>query len=213
MPFSTIDYFCNKKLLVKKKTLSCDKVFFNCLWAMKKIFSAVLRILYQWDIAARYDIRLLPYDILASQAWYNIRSFICRRRISSHDSAISYRRYITRSTRNGYRWKKSPLSVDKSDFFSWRRRRDLKLLRNPSCGSRKNLRGSPTPFLDFFDRCANPFSLHPLRGAQKRSPRRSPSLGFIPFFHIKITGTKTVSVILAQKEGFEPSRRLPDLLP
>ena len=83
----------------------------------------------------------------------------------------------------------------------------------PSCGSRKNLRGSPTPFLDFFDRCANPFSLHPLRGAQKRSPRRSPSLGFIPFFYIKITGTKTVSVILAQKEGFEPSRRLPDLLP
>ena len=32
-------------------------------------------------------------------------------------SAISYRRYITRSARNGYHWKKSPLSVDKSDFF------------------------------------------------------------------------------------------------
>ena len=31
--------------------------------------------------------------------------------------AISYRRYITRSERNGYHWKKSPLSVDKSDFF------------------------------------------------------------------------------------------------
>ena len=31
--------------------------------------------------------------------------------------AISYRRYITRSARNGYHWKKSPLSVDKSDFF------------------------------------------------------------------------------------------------
>ena len=31
----------------------------------------------------RYDIRLAPYDILASQAWYNIRSFICRRHISS----------------------------------------------------------------------------------------------------------------------------------
>ena len=30
---------------------------------------------------------------------------------------ISYRRYITRSERNGYHWKKSPLSVDKSDFF------------------------------------------------------------------------------------------------
>ena len=31
--------------------------------------------------------------------------------------AIWYRRYITRSDRNGYHWKKSPLSVDKSDFF------------------------------------------------------------------------------------------------
>ena len=95
----------------------------------------------------------------------------------------------------------------------WRRRRDLKLLCNPSCGSRKNLRGSPTHLLDFFDRCANPFSLHPLRGAPKRSPRRSPALGFIPIFAQKNNGHQTVSVILAQKEGFEPSRRLPDLLP
>ena len=59
----------------------------------------------------------LPYDILATQAWYNIRSFICRRHISSHDSAISYRRYITRSTRNGYHWKSEPLPVDKSSLF------------------------------------------------------------------------------------------------
>ena len=29
----------------------------------------------------------------------------------------SYRRYITRSVRNGYHWKKSLLSVDKKDFF------------------------------------------------------------------------------------------------
>ncbi len=62
------------------------------------------------------------------------------------------------------------------------------MLCNPSCGSRKNLRGSPTHFLDFFDRCANPFSLHPLRGAPKRSPRRSPSLGFIPIFAQKNNG-------------------------
>ena len=26
-----------------------------------------------------------PYDIIATQAWYNIRSFICRRHISSHE--------------------------------------------------------------------------------------------------------------------------------
>ena len=34
--------------------------------------------------------------------------------------AISYRRHIARSARNGYHWKKSPLSVDKSDFFHGR---------------------------------------------------------------------------------------------
>ena len=32
---------------------------------------------------SRYDIGLTPYDILAFQVWYNIRSFICRRHISS----------------------------------------------------------------------------------------------------------------------------------
>ena len=45
-------------------------------------------------------------------------------------------------------------------FLSWRRRRDLKVRRTPSCGSRKNLRGSPTHFLDFFDRCAKNTRLH-----------------------------------------------------
>ena len=58
-----------------------------------------------------------PHDIFALQIWYNIRSFICRRHISSHDSAILYRRYITRSTRNGYHWKSEPLPVDKSSLF------------------------------------------------------------------------------------------------
>ena len=36
----------------------------------------------KWYIATQYDIRLPPYDILASQAWYNIRSLICSRHIS-----------------------------------------------------------------------------------------------------------------------------------
>ena len=42
-------------------------------------------------------------------------------------------------------------------IFVLRRRRDLKLRSSPSCGARKNLRAKA--FLDFFDRCANAFSM------------------------------------------------------
>ena len=37
----------------------------------------------KWYIAGAIWYTALPYDILAMQAWYNIRSFICRRHISS----------------------------------------------------------------------------------------------------------------------------------
>ena len=47
-----------------------------------------------------------------------------------HRRWISYWRYITRSKRNGYHWKKSPLSADKSDFF-----------RGAGYGSRTRLHG------------------------------------------------------------------------
>ena len=58
--------------------------------------------------------------------------------------AISYRRYITRSARNGYHCKKPKAAALLDDcFLSWRRRRDLKLLCNPSCGARKNSRAHP----------------------------------------------------------------------
>ena len=40
-------------------------------------------------------------------------------------SAISYRRYITRSVRNGYHCKKPLLSGRQKRFFTWRSRRDL----------------------------------------------------------------------------------------
>ena len=38
---------------------------------------------FQWYIADAIWYTALPYDILATQAWYNIRSFICRKHISS----------------------------------------------------------------------------------------------------------------------------------
>ena len=37
----------------------------------------------KWYIACAICYTALPYDILATQAWYNIRSFICRRHLSS----------------------------------------------------------------------------------------------------------------------------------
>ena len=102
-------------------------------------------------------------------------------------------------------------------LFTWRRRRDLKLLRNPSCGARKNPSGASALFLDFFDRCAHPCSLHRLRRAPRRGPRRIRRSGSNPVFPHKKTKAATLLddcfFVLAQKEGFEPSRRLPDLLP
>ena len=96
--------------------------------------------------------------------------------------AISYRRYITRSARNGYHCKKPLLSGRQKRFFTWRRRRDLKLLRNPSCGARKNPSGASALFLGFFDRCAHPYSLHRLRRARRRCPRRIRRSGSNPVF-------------------------------
>ena len=96
--------------------------------------------------------------------------------------AISYRRYITRSARNGYHCKKPLLSTRQKRFFTWRRRRDLKLLCNPSCGARKNPRALLALFLDFFDRCAHPYSLHRLRRAPRRCPRRNRRSGSNPVF-------------------------------
>ena len=56
-------------------------------WATKKIFLLFLRMNSNSHIndisLTRYDIRLAPHDILAMQVWYNIRSIICRRHISS----------------------------------------------------------------------------------------------------------------------------------
>ena len=46
--------------------------------------------------------------------------FICRRHISSLDRAISYRRYITRSARNGYHCKNPLLSTRQKRVFTWR---------------------------------------------------------------------------------------------
>ena len=45
------------------------------------------------------------YNIFAAQTWYNIRSFICRRHISSH--AVRYHTTGISSvlSRNGYHWK------------------------------------------------------------------------------------------------------------
>ncbi len=58
------------------------------------------------DVEPRGCRMVLPYGesgrrVCAGKTGY-FRSCICRRHISSHDSAISYRRYITRSARNGY---------------------------------------------------------------------------------------------------------------
>ena len=131
-------------------------------------FSDMMHLLRKYDVAplCAAMMRCLPqcaarHTSLGTAVIIGAANIICRRQTS---------------------FKKRTFVGRQKCVFCWRRRRDLKLLRNPSCGSRKNLRGSPTHFLDFFDRCANPFSLHPLRGAQKRSPRRSPALGFIPIF-------------------------------
>ena len=62
-----------------------------------------------YGVAVWYISTPWKYDIISVPSY--------AKRISSHDSAISYRRYITRPARNGYHWKKPPLSVDKSGFF------------------------------------------------------------------------------------------------
>ena len=61
------------------------------------------------------------------------------------------------------------------------------MLRNPSCGARKNLRALLALFLDFFDRCAHPCSLHRLRRAPRRGPRRIRRSGSNPVFPHKKT--------------------------
>ena len=81
------------------------------------------------------------------------------------------------------------------------------MLRNPSCGARKNPRALPALFLDFFDRCAHPYSLHRLRRARRRCPRRNRRSGSNPVLpHIKTKSSRPVGrllFVLAQKEGFE----------
>ena len=64
------------------------------------------------------DFERVPRNLVIRCAHNNLRSFICRRHISSHDSAISYRRYITRSARNGYHCKKPLLSGRQKRFFT-----------------------------------------------------------------------------------------------
>ncbi len=63
------------------------------------------------------------------------------------------------------------------------------MLRNPSCGARKNPRETPSLFLDFFDRYAHPCSLHLLRSARRRCPRLNRRSGSTEFY-IKITDTE-----------------------
>ena len=87
---------------------------------------------------------------------------------------------------------------------------DLKLLRNPSFGARKNRLACA--FLDFFDRCANPFSLYPPQAALE-SVARAMALGFKSLLKRKRRNQKGFFFFLAEKEGFEPSRHFRALLP
>ena len=61
------------------------------------------------------------------------------------------------------------------------------MLCNPSCGARKNPRALLALFLDFFDRCAHPYSLYRLRRAPRRGPRRIRRSGSNPVFPHKKT--------------------------
>ena len=70
------------------------------------------------------DISLMRYDIRRCRMIYLLRKYDIisvpsyAKRISSHDSAISYRRYITRSDRNGYHCKKTSFALaDKRGFL------------------------------------------------------------------------------------------------
>ena len=83
----------------------------------------MIYLLCKYDIRTRpaneiKDFERVPRNLVIRCAHNNIRSFICRRHISSHDSAISYRRYITRSARNGYHCKKPLLSGRQKRFFT-----------------------------------------------------------------------------------------------
>ena len=87
------------------------------------------------------------------------------------------------------------------------------MLRKPSCGTRVGLRRRCR--LAFPDRCANKSSLHPPPAAlgfvARASGARVPSIAI----SAKQNGPHSSCgpFCLAEKEGFEPSRRFPDLRP
>ena len=94
-------------------------------------------------------------------------------------------------------------------FSAWRRRRDSN---RPSCGAQNRPRSCVAAG---FDRCASPCSLFPApRALRRRCPRLRRS-GSSCHFSAKSRKDRPFACLfcLAEKEGLEPSRRLPDLRP
>ena len=67
-------YRRQERISLKKEPLSVEKG--PCNYIIKCLD-------FQWYIAVAIWYTAKPYDIFAAQIWYNIRSFICRRHISS----------------------------------------------------------------------------------------------------------------------------------
>ena len=97
------------------------------------------------------------------------------------------------------------LTVTASGF--WRRKRDLKLQATPLAVPEKIF--GLTLYLDFFDRCANAvLAVSAAGGARRRCPRLRRSDSNSAWFHkVKYLPNRQV-FYLAEKEGFEPSRRV-----
>ena len=81
-------------------------------------------------VALFNDISLTRYDIRRCRMIYLLRKYdiisvpIIREAYIIARRAISYRRYITRSERNGYHCKKPLLSGRQKRFFTWSRVRE-----------------------------------------------------------------------------------------
>ena len=90
----------------------------------------------------------------------------------------------------------------------WRRKRDLKLLCNPSCGARKNPRASAFP--RFFRPLRQPLlAVSAAGGARRRCPRLS-ALGFNPRSNVKQAAALTdVGLFWRRKRDLNPRAGYP----
>ena len=97
--------------------------------------------------------------------------------------------------------------LSKKAVSLWQGQKDSKLLRNPSCGARKNLRTAAFP--RFFRPLRQPLlAVSATGGARRRCPARSACPGFPGFRKTQKASASCGDLLcLAGAEGLEPSAR------